>query len=199
MSKVRVHELAGELGRQNREVMEFLKAKGVDVKSHMSSIDEPYIAMVRDKFTHMGKENARMDTPKTEEKMTTAKPEAEKAEAPKKKKNIIRVYHAQNASDGGKGRQRRPGGERKGGQRPQGGAPQGQKPQAPKAGDQAQPKAAAPAAQKPKNPEVKAAETTAAAQTSAKGQQSEQTAAARPQERPNRENNRDSRENNRDS
>lgn len=225
MSKIRVHELAGELGRQNKEVMEFLKAKGVDIKSHMSSIDEPYIAMVKDKFTHMGKENAKMDTPKTEEKMTTAKPEAEKAEAPKKKKNIIRVYHAQNASDGGKGRQRRPGGERKGGQRPQGGSQQGQKPQnnssaqpgtaskpvqssaqapakqpqAPKANDQAQPKAAAPAAQKPRNPEVKAAETTAAAQASGKGQQSEQTGAARPQERPNRENNRDNKENNRDN
>ena len=36
MSKLRVHELARELGRQNREVIEFLKSKGVDVRSHMS-------------------------------------------------------------------------------------------------------------------------------------------------------------------
>lgn len=43
----------------------------------------------------------------TEEKMMTAGPEADKAESPKKKKNIIRVYHAQNASDGGKTRPKR--------------------------------------------------------------------------------------------
>ena len=47
-----------------------------------------------------------MDTPKTEEKVVTAKSEGEKADTPKKKKNIIRVYHAQNASDGGKTQER---------------------------------------------------------------------------------------------
>ena len=40
-----------------------------------------------------------MDTPKTEEKVVTAKSEGDKTETPKKKKNIIRVFHAQNASD----------------------------------------------------------------------------------------------------
>ena len=35
MSKLRVHELARELGRQNREVIEFLKSKGVDVRSQI--------------------------------------------------------------------------------------------------------------------------------------------------------------------
>ena len=61
----------------------------------------------------VGKEHiAKVDTSK-EEKMVNAKPEAEKAEAPKKKKNIIRVYHAQNASDGGKNRPRRSGADRK--------------------------------------------------------------------------------------
>ena len=45
-----------------------------------------------------GKEQiTKVDNSRTEEKKVTAKPEAEKAEAPKKKKNIIRVYHAQNA------------------------------------------------------------------------------------------------------
>ena len=33
MSKIRVHELAKELGRQNKEVIEFLKAKGLDIKA----------------------------------------------------------------------------------------------------------------------------------------------------------------------
>ena len=49
-----------------------------------------------------------LETPKTEEMKTPVNSEEKKEEAPKKKKNIIRVYHAQNASDGGKGRRRPP-------------------------------------------------------------------------------------------
>ena len=111
MSKLRVHELARELGRQNREVIEFLKSKGVDVRSHMSMVDEPAVSEVKNRFrkdnNNRGKEHiAKLETPKTEEKVVTANLEGEKAETPKKKKNIIRVYHAQNASDGGKTRKK---------------------------------------------------------------------------------------------
>ena len=82
MSKLQAHELAKGLGRQNKEVTEI------------------------DKYNR-GKEHiAKLDTPKTEEKVVTAKSEGDKAETPKKKKNIIRVYHAQNASDGGKTRKK---------------------------------------------------------------------------------------------
>ena len=82
MSKLQAHELAKGLGRQNKEVTEI------------------------DKYNR-GKEHiAKLDTPKTEEKVVKANLEGEKAETPKKKKNIIRVYHAQNASDGGKTRKK---------------------------------------------------------------------------------------------
>lgn len=124
MSKIRVHELARKLGRQNREVIEMLKAKGVEVKSHMSNIDETLAAEIEEKIKRMGKEQvSKVDTPKTEEKMVTARTEGDKSEAPKKKKNIIRVYHAQNASDGGKTRGgRRTSQDRKSPARPQNGA-----------------------------------------------------------------------------
>lgn len=120
MSKIRVHELARQLGRQNKEVIEVLKAQGIEVKSHMSNIDEASAANIKEKFNRMRKEQKReLDTPKTEEKVVIA---AENGEAPKKKKNIIRVYHAQNASDGGKttNNKKKPAGERKGTARPQG-------------------------------------------------------------------------------
>ena len=122
MSKLRVHELAGELGRQNKEVIEFLKSRGVEVKSHMSMVDEPLISVVKNRFSNnnRGKEHiAKLDTPKTEEKVVTAKSEGEKADTQKKKKNIIRVYHAQNASDGGKTKKKpvRSEGDRPAGQR----------------------------------------------------------------------------------
>ena len=75
--------------------------------------------MIKDKFNRSGKEQYRqLDTPKTEEKTTTVNTEGNKSEAPKKKKNIIRVFHAQNASDGGKGRRKPAAGERKGPARP---------------------------------------------------------------------------------
>ena len=78
--------------------------------------------MIKDKFNRSGKEQYRqLDTPKTEEKTTTVNTEGNKSETPKKKKNIIRVFHAQNASDGGKGRRKPAAGERKGPARPQNG------------------------------------------------------------------------------
>ena len=64
-----------------------------------------------------------LETPKTEEQKVSVKKEGDGAEAPKKKKNIIRVYHAQNASDGGKNR-KKPAGEKKA--RPQGARPAAQ-------------------------------------------------------------------------
>ena len=121
MTRIRVHELAKELGKQNREIMELLRAEGIDVKSHMSNVEGSQAAVIRKKIKDLGKEkDTKLETPKTEEKVVTAKTDAEKTEAPKKKKNIIRVYHAQNASDGGKGR-KKPLGEKR--QRPQGARP----------------------------------------------------------------------------
>lgn len=159
MDTIRVHELAKELGKQNREVIEFLKAKGVDVKSHMSNLSQPQAALVRENYKDTGKEKSiALDTPKTEEQKVTQKNDAEKAaEAPKKKKNIIRVYHAQNASDGGKNRKRPAAGEKR--PRPQGNG-QGQSRPAQPRPAQAKPpvKPAEPKAQEVKPQEPKAQE-----------------------------------------
>ena len=68
-----------------------------------------------------------MDTPKNEEKLNTSSktqptagaPDAAstgdgtRPEAHRRKKNIIRVYHAQNASDGGKSRTKKAAGEKR--------------------------------------------------------------------------------------
>ena len=90
-----------------------------------------------------------METPKTEEQKVSVKKEGDGAEAPKKKKNIIRVYHAQNASDGGKNR-KKPAGERK--PRPQGTRPAAQAQPAAKAEApvKAAPKTEAPKTEAPK-------------------------------------------------
>ena len=86
----------------------------------MPKIKEQEHVRIKEKSTQEGKEQiTNVDNSRTDEKMVTTKPEAEKTEAPKKKKNIIRVYHAQNASDGGKNRPKRPASDKKPAARPQ--------------------------------------------------------------------------------
>ena len=92
MAKKRVYELAQELGRQNKEIMDFLKSRGVDVKSHMSNVEEEYVRMTKEKMGNS-------EEPKKAE--NEVKEPVKDEGAPKKKKNIIRIFHAQNASDGG--------------------------------------------------------------------------------------------------
>ena len=70
MAKMRVHELAKELGIENKQIIEFLSTTEHAVKSHSSSIEDDVQKMVRDKFQKKA-------APKTE---TVPKAEA----APKK-------------------------------------------------------------------------------------------------------------------
>ena len=51
MTKLRVHELAKELDKTNKEVLDFLKKENVDVKSHMSSLEEEQVMMVKKAFS----------------------------------------------------------------------------------------------------------------------------------------------------
>ena len=146
-----------------------------------------------------GKEQiTKVDNSRTEEKTVTAKPEAEKAEAPKKKKNIIRVYHAQNASDGGKNRPRRQTQDKKPGARPQQAAKGVKSPEAPAPKKPVENKVAeAPKnVEAPKNTEAvkRPAETP---QNTQKPQRSGEGGQGRPQNRQPREPREGARENNR--
>ena len=50
MAKFRVHELAKEVNKSNKDVMEYLLNKGVDVKSHMSLVADEAAESVRKAF-----------------------------------------------------------------------------------------------------------------------------------------------------
>lgn len=43
---MRVHELAKEMNKTNKEVLDVLKAKNIEVKSHMSSLSDEEIDTV---------------------------------------------------------------------------------------------------------------------------------------------------------
>ncbi len=86
MTKIRVHELAKELNKSNKEILDFLQEKKVEVKSHMSSLTDEQENMVKDAFG--------------------GKKEALSEETPKKK-NIVQVFRPQNTQNG-----KRQGGQR---------------------------------------------------------------------------------------
>lgn len=47
MAKVKVHELAKELNIQSKEILQYLSEQNIEVKSHMSSIEDDVIKVVR--------------------------------------------------------------------------------------------------------------------------------------------------------
>lgn len=96
MAKVKVHELAKELNIQSKEILHYLAEQNIEVKSHMSSIEDDVIQMVKKKFSKA--ESAKAEAPKQE----TEKEEAPKQqERPKKKASITAVYNPQNSKQPG--------------------------------------------------------------------------------------------------
>ena len=50
MGKMRVHELAKELGLENKALLDILSKKKVEVKNHMNSLSEEIVSEVRKEF-----------------------------------------------------------------------------------------------------------------------------------------------------
>ena len=90
MSKLRVYELAQELHKTNKEILDYLKEKKIEVKSHMSTLEEKDEKMVREAFS--GKKEDKSEV-KEDNKGAGRKP----AERLKKKSNLIQVFRPQNA------------------------------------------------------------------------------------------------------
>ena len=78
MTKMRVHELAKELGMENKELIDLLHKKNVEVSNHMSSIEDNIADEIR------------------KEKNTRSEGKSEGEEAPKKK-NLAFVIRPQNS------------------------------------------------------------------------------------------------------
>ena len=82
---VRVYELAKELNKSNKEILDFLKSKNIELKSHMSNVEASQADMVRANYRKGNLSSAGGDAAKQEG-----------GEKPKKK--IIQVFRPQNAS-----------------------------------------------------------------------------------------------------
>lgn len=82
MSKIKVYELAKELDVHSKDIIEFLGKKNIEVKSHMSTLEDTDADMVK---KGMGK----------------AESQDKEAAAPKKK-NIVHVFRPQNTQNAGR-------------------------------------------------------------------------------------------------
>ena len=56
MAKMRVHELAKEIEKQSKEIINFLFGKGIEVKNHMATLEEDQVEMVKKEFASNSKE-----------------------------------------------------------------------------------------------------------------------------------------------
>ena len=124
MAKMKVHELAKEVDRKSKELIDFLQAKGYEVKAAQSSVEDEAIALVRKEFGSSGQEKApEKESKAAEEKPEKAEPAAKKTEAPAaenarkeekaeapKKKRIIFVSNPHNSKMAGRPSQGQSGG-----------------------------------------------------------------------------------------
>ncbi|WP_081669011.1 translation initiation factor IF-2 [Butyrivibrio sp. VCB2001] len=150
MAKIKISELAGELGCEAKELIAFLQEKGIEAKRSNSSIEETDADVARKKFGKGQGKSATEEAPKKAAEAPKAV-EAPKAEEPKKepvkeaapapkageqvpvkkKKKIIVVTNNNNSQRGGQGQQggngNRDFGNRNRDNRNQGGNGQGQR------------------------------------------------------------------------
>lgn len=61
MAKARVYELAKELGVGNKEILEQLKKKNVEVKNHMSTVEDNVAEEIRRENAGRNEEPAKAD------------------------------------------------------------------------------------------------------------------------------------------
>ncbi len=75
LGKVKIHEIAKELDLTSKEIIEKAKKLGIEVKNHMSSVEEEYAKKIKESLKTKKKvENKKED--KQEKKAKQAKPEA---------------------------------------------------------------------------------------------------------------------------
>ncbi|SCP94880.1 translation initiation factor IF-2 [Anaerobium acetethylicum] len=120
MSKIRIHELAKQIDKSSKDIINILKDSNVEVLNHMSTLTDENVDLVKKAFT------------KTETKPVQS---TESNVPEEKKSNISQVYHPQNSRagvrpQGGQSQGQRParGGQTQGQRPAQGGQTQGQRP-----------------------------------------------------------------------
>ncbi len=85
MSKMRVHELAKELKMSSRDLLKEIKALGIEVGNHMSSLDSEQISLVKETLKKEPKKPRKREDRSKKKGPKTGKKEAESKRKPKQK------------------------------------------------------------------------------------------------------------------
>jgi translation initiation factor IF-2 len=97
MAKIKVHELAKEVGMSNREMLDYLAGRGCDVKTAVSAVPENEVEQVRVRFGV--KKQAAKEENASGANADSREDAGQSAEdKPKKKGGIVRVFRSQNAT-----------------------------------------------------------------------------------------------------
>ena len=73
MAKIKVHELAKELNIHSKDIINYLGEYGIEIKSHMSNVEDREISMIRGKFGKLAQQER--EAMKNEKKVETQKNE----------------------------------------------------------------------------------------------------------------------------
>ena len=95
MAKIRVHELSKQLNISNKDIIDTLGAKGIEIKSHMSNLDDSMVAIVKSKFSGAGnapkQAAAKIETPKQQAKPVVPKQEPKQQIKPQTAAETVKI------------------------------------------------------------------------------------------------------------
>lgn len=102
MSKIRVHELAKQLNKSSKDIINYFAQHNIQLKSHMSTIDDEHVEMYKKNINNIAKDVHDSAKAKKEEIIEDIKEikETKETKAETKKSNISQVFHPQNSSAG---------------------------------------------------------------------------------------------------
>jgi translation initiation factor IF-2 len=72
MAKIRIHELAKELNIPSKELVQIIKELGIDVKNHMSTMEEEQGEWVKRKLREKEERAKKVEEPKTKPRETVS-------------------------------------------------------------------------------------------------------------------------------
>ena len=72
MGKIKIHELAKEIGMSSKDVLEKAKSLGIDVTSHLSNVTDEQATEIRNAYSKNNKNNVKKEN-KVENKKETKK------------------------------------------------------------------------------------------------------------------------------
>ena len=101
MAKIKVHNLAAEVGKSNRDIIDYLNERGYEAVTAVSAVPDSEVANIRARFGAVPAAEPEKKPDEAEASAKKAEPvtsEPAQEEAPKKKSGIVRVFRSQNAS-----------------------------------------------------------------------------------------------------